>query len=164
MNIKTRKISDLKTHPQNPRVHPESALAKLEKSIKEFGWTNPVLLSKDGYVLAGHARLKAAVNAGLTEVPTIMLDLEGEKATAYLIADNKIQEETGWDEEKLALLMQELKDSGFDISLTGFDMDEVEKIFEEQFPSEVKEDDFNLDEALESIAEPITKLGDVWMI
>jgi DNA modification methylase len=164
MDIQTRKISDLKTHPQNPRVHPESALAKLEKSIKEFGWTNPVLLSKDGYVLAGHARLKAAVNAGLTEVPTIMLDLEGDKATAYLIADNKIQEETGWDEEKLALLMQELKDSGFDISLTGFDMDEVEKIFEEQFPSEVKEDDFNLDEALESIAKPITKLGDVWMI
>ena len=108
MNLKTVKIAELKPHPKNPRQHPDSAIAKLTRSIQEFGWTNPVLVSKDGFVLAGHARLKAAENAGITEVPVIQLDLEGAKADAYLIADNKTQDLTDWDLPLLKDLLQEL--------------------------------------------------------
>ena len=71
MQVKQVKISDLKPHPQNPRLHPDSAIDKLVRSIKEFGWTNPVLVSEDGYVLAGHARLKAATKAGLEGCPVV---------------------------------------------------------------------------------------------
>jgi len=163
MEIKNVKISELKEHPRNPRVHPDSALNKLVKSIKEYGWTNPVLVSKDGYILAGHARCKAAQKAGINEVPVIFLDLEGEKADAYLIADNKIQEETEWDIPKLAELMEDLMKGGtFDVSLTGFDVAEIEDLFSKVHDKEVKEDDFNVDEALK---EPtISKQGDVWLL
>ena len=128
MEIKTVKINELKPHPKNPRVHPDSAIDKLVRSIKEFGWTNPILVSTDGYILAGHARLKAAEKAGIEEVPVIYLPLEGAKAEAYLIADNRLQDETDWDYEKLKDLLQELDTGEFDLELTGFDMDEIEDL------------------------------------
>lgn len=144
MKIEVMKIDDLKQHPKNPRKHPESSLTKLEKSIKEYGWTNPVLASKDGYILAGHARTKAAKRLGIEEVPVLVLDLEGAKADAYLIADNKIQEETKWDEAILKDLIEELDTGEFDISITGFEEDEIEKLmskFEDQ-PDEKPELEF----------------------
>jgi hypothetical protein len=101
MEIKRVSIDELKPHPKNPRTHPDSAIEKLERSIKEFGWTNPILVSADGYVLAGHARLKAAKIAGIKEVPVIYLPLEGAKAEAYMIADNRLQEETEWNDNIL---------------------------------------------------------------
>ena len=128
MEIKTVKISELRPHPKNPRVHPDSAIEKLERSIKEFGWTNPILVSKDGYILAGHARLKAAEKAGIEEVPVIYLPLEGAKAEAYLIADNRLQDETDWDLPKLKDLLQELDTGELDLEITGFDMDEIEDL------------------------------------
>jgi ParB-like chromosome segregation protein Spo0J len=128
MELKTVKISELKIHPKNPRMHPESAINKLEKSIKEFGWTNPVLLSKDGYVLAGHARLKAAKQMGIKEVPALFLDLEGAKADAYLIADNKLQNETTWNIPMLKDLLQELDTGEIDMAITGFDAEEIEDL------------------------------------
>ena len=124
MEIKKVNISELKPHPKNPRVHPDSAIEKLERSIKEFGWTNPVLVSADGYVLAGHARLKAAEKAGISEAPVIYLPLAGTKAEAYLIADNKLQDETDWDMELLELELEELEDM-----FTGFSEEEKEVIF-----------------------------------
>jgi len=131
MEIKTVKINELKPHPKNPRVHPDSAIDKLVRSIKEYGWTNPVLVSADGYVLAGHARLKAAEKAGISEVPVIYLPLEGAKAEAYLIADNRLQDETDWDYEKLKKLLQELDTGEIDLELTGFGMDEIEGLMSE---------------------------------
>ena len=128
MEIKTVKISELRPHPKNPRVHPDSAIEKLVRSIKEFGWTNPILVSADGYILAGHARLKAAEKAGIEEVPVIYLPLEGAKAEAYLIADNRLQDETDWDLPKLKDLLLELDTGEFDLELTGFDMDEIEDL------------------------------------
>jgi len=121
VQVKTVKISELKPHPKNPRVHPDSAIEKLERSIKEFGWTNPILVSADGYILAGHARLKAAEKAGISEVPVIHLELEGAKAEAYMIADNRLQEETDWDFEVLTDSLERLKLAGVDIEITGFD-------------------------------------------
>lgn len=164
MEIKTVKTSELRPHPKNPRVHPDSALDKLVRSIKEYGWTNPVLVSADGYVLAGHARLKAAEKAGIEEVPVIYLPLEGAKAEAYLIADNRLQDETGWDYEKLKDLLQDLDTGEFDIELTGFGMDEIEDLMTQFAPeeSEVKEDDFDPEENIPET--PVTQPGDIWIL
>lgn len=140
MEIKIKPISELKPHPKNPRVHPGSAIEKLERSIKEFGWTNPILVSKDGYILAGHARLKAAEKAGISEVPVIYLPLEGAKADAYLIADNKLQDETDWDYEKLKDLLKELDTGEFDLELTGFGMDEIEDLMTQLHKPEEKKE------------------------
>ena len=153
-------ISELKPHPKNPRVHPDSAIEKLERSIKEFGWTNPILVSADGYILAGHARLKAAEKAGISEVPVIYLPLEGAKAEAYLIADNRLQDETDWDMPKLKDLLQELDTGEFDLELTGFDMGEIEDLMTQfHVPEEIIED-----EVPEPPEEPITKPGDLWIL
>jgi len=141
MQVKMANIDTLKAHPMNPRVHPESAIDKLEQSIKEFGWTNPILVSADGYVIAGHARLKAAEKAGIEEVPVIYLELEGEKAEAYLIADNRLQDETDWDYEKLKDLLQELDTGEFDLELTGFDMDEIEELMTQFAPIDLNDAD-----------------------
>ena len=160
MEIKTVKINELKPHPKNPRVHPDSAIDKLVRSIKEFGWTNPILVSTDGYILAGHARLKAAEKAGIEEVPVIYLPLEGAKAEAYLIADNRLQDETDWDYEKLKDLLQELDTGEFDLELTGFDMGEIEDLVAQlHVPEEIIED-----EVPEPPEEPITKPGDLWIL
>lgn len=146
MEIKTVKISKLIPHPKNPRIHPDSAIEKLTKSIKEFGWTNPILVSKDNFILAGHARLKAAERAGLKEVPVIYLPFEGSKAEAYMIADNKIQDETEWDFPKLKDLLQELDTGEFDIEITGFDENEIENLMTQFFnPDEQKEYDENIE-------------------
>jgi len=153
-------IDELKPHPKNPRKHSEKAIKKLVASIREFGWTNPILVSEDGVVLAGHARLKAAKRAGLKEVPVIVLPLSGAKADAYMIADNRLQDETDWDYEKLKDLLQELDTGEFDLELTGFDMDEIEDLMTQfHVPEEIIED-----EVPEPPKEPITKPGDIWQL
>ncbi len=160
MKVEKVNVDDLKPHPKNPRVHPDSAIEKLERSIKEFGWTNPILVSADGYILAGHARVKAAEKAGISEVPVIYLPLEGAKAEAYLIADNRLQDETDWDYEKLKDLLQELDTGELDLELTGFDMDEIEELIAQlHVPEEIVED-----EVPEPPEEPITKPGDLWIL
>jgi DNA modification methylase len=159
MEIEIVKINKLKPHPKNPRIHPDSAIDKLVKSIKEYGWTNPVLVSKDGFVLAGHARLKAAKKAGLDEVPVIYLPLSGNKAEAYMIADNKLQDETDWDTLKLKDLLSELDTGEFDIGITGFDEDEIEDLMTQFYEPDEKDD-----EVPEIPEEPITKLGDLYKL
>jgi len=161
MKLKTVKITELKPHQKNPRQHPDSAIAKLTRSIQEFGWTNPVLVSKDGVVLAGHARLKAAEKAGITEVPVIYLDLEGAKADAYLIADNKTQDLTDWDLPLLKDLLQELDTGEFDLTVTGFNEDEIEGLMTQfHVPEEGLTDDDEIPENVESVCKP----GDLWQL
>ena len=160
--VKKMKIKELKPHPKNPRVHPKSALSKLVKSIEKFGFTNPVLVSKDGYILAGHARCKAAEEAGIEEVPAIFLDLEGADADAYLIADNRIQEETDWDVALLKELVDDLQDSNFDIEFTGFDPPELDELFNQLHDKDIEDDDFDVDGALEE--ESFVKLNDIWLL
>ena len=130
MEVKKVDIKKLKPHPKNPRVHPESAIKKLERSIKEFGWTNPILVSKDGYILAGHARLKAAEKAGIEEVPVIYLPLEGAKAEAYMITDNKLQEYSRWNFEMLISNLDDISAKGLDVQLTGFDMSFIDDMLQ----------------------------------
>ena len=160
--VKSVKIADLKPHPKNPRVHPDSALDELMKSIGKYGFTNPVLASKDGIILAGHARCKAAKKAGLDEVPVIFLDLDGADADAYLIADNKIQEETSWEKESLAELIKDLQAIDFDVSFTGFDAPEIDMLFSQVHDKDIKEDDFDVEKALKE--DPISKQGDLWLL
>jgi len=161
MQLETAQISDLKPHPRNPRIHPDSAIDKLVRSISEFGWTNPVLVSADGLILAGHARVKAASKAGLSEVPIIRLPLAGSKADAYLIADNKLQDETEWDLPELKDLLEELDTGEFDVTLTGFDLGEIEDLMTQfHVPSEGLTDDDEIPEQVEAVC----KTGDLWLL
>lgn len=125
LKIEYLAISKINPHPGNPRKHPEEAVEKLQKSIKAFGWTAPILLDADGRVLAGHARLKAAKAAGIKQAPVIRLPLKGAEADAYMIADNKLQDLTEWDWPKLGDLIGELDTGDIDLELTGFSEDEL---------------------------------------
>jgi len=154
------KISELKPHPKNPRKHPDVLIDKLQKSIQEFGFTNPVLISKDNMILAGHARCKAAEKLGITEVPTIKLDFEGAKADAYVILDNKLNELSEWDNDLLLGMIKDIEANNFDVSLTGFDSDELADLFAKMDNNEVQEDDFDVEKAIQE--ESFVKSGDLW--
>ena len=118
-------LTSLKAFPGNPRKHSEEAVDKLVRSMEAFGWTNPVLISADGFVVAGHARMKAAEKAGIKKVPVIRLPLSGADAESYVVADNKLQELTEWDFSKLGDLFQELDSGDIDLTYSGFDLDEI---------------------------------------
>ena len=129
MKIQNVKIDDLRPFERNPKIHPESQLKKLEKSISEFGWTNPVLATKDGMIVAGHARVEAAKRLNLSEVPVIYLDMPYEKAIAYVVADNRLAELAETDTGNLSDILNELIEiPDFDIELTGFDIGDIESL------------------------------------
>lgn len=162
LNIKTCEINSLKPYQNNPRTHSRRQIRQIADSIKAFGFTNPVLIDKDNGVIAGHGRLEAAKVLGLTQVPTIMLEhmTEAQKR-AYIIADNRLAEKAGWDKEILALEFSNLidVDSTFDLTLTGFDMGEIDVLLQEKDPAS---------DAADAVPEtnevPVTKLGDVWVL
>lgn len=131
MRVKVVDIKKLKRYPDNPRIHPDAAISKLKRSVEEFGWTNPILASSDGYILAGHARIKVAKDMGMKKVPVIYLPLKGAKAVAYMVADNRIQENTDWDLEILEKLIKRLGTTSVDLAITGFDEEELEDLFRE---------------------------------
>ena len=162
MKIENKLISELKTHPKNPRKHPKELIERLKKSIQEYGFTNPVLVSKDNQILAGHARCKAAKELGINEVPTLKLDFEGAKADAYVIIDNKLNEMSEWDIPILVDLIKEIEQSNFDVSLTGFDEDEISDLFSNADVKEGKDDNFDVNKALEEAT--FVKPGDLWQL
>ncbi len=160
MEIKQVPIGSLKPHPKNPRVHPDSAIEKLMRSISEFGWTNPILVSEDGYIMAGHARVKAAIKAGINEVPVIYLPLSGQKAEMYMLTDNGVQDEAEWDMPVLAELLEQFKTSNLDATLTAFDVGEIDKIINDLKPKQGLTDDDAIPEPTESIC----KRGELWQL
>jgi ParB-like chromosome segregation protein Spo0J len=108
-------------YARNPRTHSENQVAQIAGSIREFGFTNPILVDSNRGIIAGHGRLLAARKLGLTEVPVIILDhLSETQKRAYIIADNRLALSAGWDEEILALELLELKEADFGLSLTAF--------------------------------------------
>lgn len=126
LKITYKKTEDLIPYARNSRTHNESQVAQIAASIKEFGFTNPILLDGKNGIIAGHGRVMAAQKLGETKVPTIELaHLTNHQKRAYIIADNKLALNSGWDNELLALELDDLKDAGYDIALTGFDFDEV---------------------------------------
>ena len=154
-------IEGLVPYANNSRTHSDEQVAQVAASIKEFGFTNPVLVDKDNMIIAGHGRMKAAMRLGLTEVPCIRLDhLNDFQKKAYIIADNKLALNAGWDDELLRLELGQLNDDGFDLSLTGFDDDELSKLLiPEQIDGLTDEDDVP-----EVPDEPVTVEGDVWVL
>ena len=162
--ITIKRLSDLKPHPKNPRRHPDKLINKLASSIETYGFTSPVLIDAEGRILAGHARCKAAEKMGLSEVPCITLPLSGAAADAYVIVDNKLNELSEWDEDILSSLISDIDAAGFDVELTGFDIDEIDALLS---PKGCKEDNFDEEKAKREVEEnggAVTKTGDIWLL
>ena len=129
MKIINRKTADLIPYINNARTHDEHQISQIASSIKEFGFTNPILIDEQGGIIAGHGRLLAAQKLNLEEVPTITLDnLTDAQKKAYVIADNKLAVNAGWDFELLKVEIEGLQDLDFDLDLLGFDSDELDDI------------------------------------
>ena len=115
-------VARLKPYSRNARTHSDDQIARIAASLVEYGWTAPVMVSDDGAIVAGHGRLLAAQHLGLNEVPIIRLShLTPEQVRAYRIADNRLSELSGWDDELLAAELHALNAAGFDLALTGFE-------------------------------------------
>ena len=161
MEIIYKSPSELKPFQKNPYNHSEKQLTMLKKSMREFGFTSPILISQDNMVIAGHARLKAAQEIGLSEVPTIFIDLPYEKAVAYVIADNQLAKLAEEDRDLLGELLQGINDiPDFDIEAVGFSSDDIDSLLKSGEPVEVVEDEFNPDE----VGEGRCKEGDLWQL
>lgn len=147
----------------NARTHSPEQIRKLRSSLREFGFVNPVIIDREYNVIAGHGRLIAAKEEGITEVPCVYVDhLTDAQKKAYILADNRMALDAGWDEELLAVEMQELQDLGYDLSMTGFDEKELADLFSDGTGSDAKDDDFDLTAALEKAA--FVERGDVWTV
>ena len=126
MNVVQKPIDELIPYAKNARTHSDSQVAQIAASIREFGWMNPVLIDAENNIIAGHGRVLAARKLGLEEVPCVLHDhLTETQRKAYILADNKMALNAGWDEDLLRLELRELGDMGFDLELTGFGLDEV---------------------------------------
>ena len=155
-------IDKLVPYARNARTHSKEQVLQLRSSIREFGFVNPVIVDKDLNIIAGHGRVMAAKAEGLTEIPCVFVEhLTDAQKKAYILADNKLAMNAGWDEEMLALEMTDLKDLGFDLELTGFDPSEIEKLFAAE-NGDATEDEFDVDKELEKPT--FSKLGDIWTL
>ena len=153
-------VADLIPYARNARTHSDAQIAQIAASIREFGWTNPVLVDADGGVIAGHGRLLAARKLGMTEVPRLELGhLSPSQRRAYILADNKLALSAGWDDDLLRLELGELQADGFDLALTGFDMDEIAGLLAEPTAGLTDPDDVPAAPEI-----PVCRLGDVWLL
>jgi DNA modification methylase len=160
LKIQYKKIEDLIPYVNNSRTHSEEQVTQIASSIKEFGWTNPILVDGENGVIAGHGRILAGKKLGHTEVPTIELSgLSDAQKKAYVIADNKLALNAGWDAEVLKVEFEELQNLGYDLSLTGFSDKELK-----EFTAEVIEGLTDEDAVPELPEEPKTKLGDIYVL
>ena len=156
-------IDKLVPYANNARTHNKEQILKLRSSLREFGFVNPVIIDKEYNVLAGHGRIMAAKEEGITEVPCVYADhLTEAQKKAYILADNRMALDAGWDEELLSVEMQELQELGFDLSMTGFDEKELTDLLGVDADGVAKEDDFDLSAALEKAA--FVQRGDIWTV
>lgn len=147
----------------NARTHSAEQVNKLRSSLREFGFVNPVIVDKDYGIIAGHGRVLAAKEEGIDEVPCVLVDyLTEAQKKAYIIADNRFAQDAGWDEELLCIEIESLQGEDFDISLTGFEADEIADLFKDGNDKEVQDDDYDLSAALEKAA--FVEKGDVWTV
>jgi len=160
LKVRYRPVASLVPYANNARTHSDAQVAEIASSIRAFGWTNPILVDGENGVIAGHGRLLAARKLGLTEVPVIELAgmSEAEKR-AYVIADNKLALNAGWDTELLGLELGALQDLGFDLSLTGFGEDEIADLIDTGTAGLTDPDDVP-----EAPDDPVTRSGDVWTL
>lgn len=156
-------IDKLIPYVNNARTHSAEQVNKLRSSLREFGFVNPVIVDKDYGIIAGHGRVLAAKEEGIDEVPCVLVDyLTEAQKKAYIIADNRFAQDAGWDEELLRIEIESLQGEDFDISLTGFETDEIADLFKEGNDKEVQDDDYDLSAALEKAA--FVEKEDVWTV
>lgn len=161
LTIETRSVEALIPYAANSRTHSDAQVAQIAASIKEFGWTNPILIDGENGIIAGHGRLLAARKLGLEEVPCVMLDhLSKAQQRALVIADNQLAMNAGWDMAMLAAEIEDLKLGDFDIDLLGFD----DKFLDELLDSAPTEGLTDEDAVPEMPETPKTVLGDVWVL
>lgn len=160
IKVEKRKVADLIPFARNSRTHSDEQIAQIAASIREFGWTNPILIDGKNTIIAGHGRLAAARKLDLAEVPAIVLDhLDEAQKRALVIADNKLALNAGWDMDLLSSELAGLGEEGFDLSLLGFNEDELANLLAEKTEGLVDED------AVPELPEqPKTVLGDVWIL
>lgn len=155
-------ITSLKPSPRNARTHSKAQIKQLAASIEEFGFTNPVLIDETKTILAGHGRVEAAKQLGLKEVPVIRIEhMTAEQKRAYVIADNQLALNAGWDESLLAVELGELAELSFDVSITGFEMGEIDRLIGSLDLSKAGDED---EIPCPDDGPAITELGDVWEI
>lgn len=159
--IVSKPVDSLIPYARNSRTHSDEQVAQIAASIREFGFTNPVLIDGECGIIAGHGRVLAARKLGMDDVPCIELShLTEAQKRAYIIADNKLALNAGWDDELLALELGELGDLGFDLDLTGFDDEEIAALM----PVELQPGLTDEDAVPEVRDDPVTKPGDVWLL
>ena len=144
----------------NARTHNEQQILKLRSSLREFGFINPVIIDRDFNIIAGHGRVMAAKEEGIKEVPCVFVDyLTEAQKKAYILADNRMALDAGWDEDLLRVEIEALQAEDFDLGLTGFDEKELAAFFD---ADDTEDDNFDVDAELEK--PPVTKAGDVWLL
>ena len=155
-------LDRLTPYARNARMHSDEQVARIAGSIAEFGFVNPILVGADDVIIAGHGRLLAARKVGLAEVPVIVLGhLSETQRRALVIADNRIAENASWDEDMLRLELEELRAEDFDLDITGFDLDEIDRLLQGRETAAGNIDD---DEVPEAPEEPVTRPGDLWVL
>lgn len=156
-------VEKLVPYVNNARTHSPEQITKLRSSLREFGFINPVIIDKDYRVIAGHGRLMAAKEEGIKEVPCVLVDyLTEAQKKAYIIADNRFAQDAGWDEELLRIEIESLQAEAFDVSLTGFEDQEIADLFAGDNDTGAEDDDFDLNDALEKAA--FVERGDIWTV
>ena len=161
--MKLAPIDRLVPYINNARTHSPEQINKLRSSLREFGFINPVIIDRDYGVIAGHGRILAAKEEGITEVPCVFADyLTEAQKKAYIIADNRMAMDAGWDEELLRVEIEALQAEAFDVSLTGFDPNEIDDLFKENLKDGLHDDDFDIEAELKKPT--FTKAGDVWTL
>lgn len=155
-------VDKLIPYARNPRTHSDAQVAQIAASIAEFGFLNPILVDTKAGIITGHGRLLAARKLGLTEVPVIVLDhLSEAQKRAYVIADNKLAENAGWDDEMLRVEIEALQDESFDVSLLGFEDEELARLLAAQDAVEGLTDEDAVPELPEN---PASRTGDLWVL
>ena len=156
-------LGKLVPYVNNARTHSQEQLTKLRSSLREFGFINPVIIDREFNVIAGHGRIAAAKEEGIVEVPCVFADFLTEaQKKAYILADNRMALDAGWDEELLRIEIESLQGADFDVSLTGFGEDEIADLFAGDGEKDVKDDDFDFSAALEKAA--FVERGDIWTV
>jgi len=164
LEIETVPVDRLIPYARNARTHDEPQVAQIAGSIAEFGFVNPILIGADDVIIAGHGRLMAARKLGLEDVPVIRLaNLTETQRKALIIADNKIAENAGWDEELLSLELADLKAEDFDLNLIGFDLSEIDQLLQSA-GAEISGQPIGDDQVPEAPAQPASQLGDLWLL
>ena len=155
-------VEKLIPYINNARTHSDEQIQKLRSSLREFGFINPVIIDRAYNVIAGHGRILAAKAENISEVPCVFVDyLNDAQKKAYILADNRMAMDAGWDEELLKVEIESLQGADFDVSLTGFDETEIAELFADD-NDDVKDDDFDVEGELEK--PPVTKSGDLWLL